>query len=300
MPDARELDLVGKVEMRIAMCSSDGKLQSVLDTYLPPLLLKLASEYVSVRNKVINVCQHINTRIKPPSIKLPVASLLKQYKETRNPLVRHFDLLYVQQGIERLPHHEHVALLPNILHGLAENYKESASHAATLFNILLKLLHSLTLPLRGSQDDAALRDKLGLGDRPDDATFVATWLGKLVLFSINQSGATRCPGLSKNDHSFLQMYGKIDTWKSKVIGGLNLVETKVLVTKFLASGTFVDSECFLPALYASADPKYVFSKSKSPDWVGSLSLKPVFREYLLVGEPIDMSRNMLYFLPRIC
>ena len=51
-PEARELSLIGKVEMRIAMVSEDVKLQSMLNTYLPPLLLKLASEYVNVRNKV--------------------------------------------------------------------------------------------------------------------------------------------------------------------------------------------------------------------------------------------------------
>ena len=34
---------------------------------------------------------------------MPVAALLKQYKENDNNLVRHFDLLYIQQGIDRLP-----------------------------------------------------------------------------------------------------------------------------------------------------------------------------------------------------
>jgi len=37
------------------------------------------------------------------TIRLPVATLLKQYKDNNNNLVRHFDLLYVQQGIGRLP-----------------------------------------------------------------------------------------------------------------------------------------------------------------------------------------------------
>jgi proteasome component ECM29 len=37
------------------------------------------------------------------SLKLPVAALLKQYKEHQNALIRHFDLLYMQQGLERLP-----------------------------------------------------------------------------------------------------------------------------------------------------------------------------------------------------
>ena len=51
-PEAKELSLVGKVEMRIALADSDAKLESLLNTYLAPLLLKLASEHVNVRNKV--------------------------------------------------------------------------------------------------------------------------------------------------------------------------------------------------------------------------------------------------------
>ena len=50
-PEARELSLVGKVEMRIAL-ANDVSLSKTLNTYLAPLLLKLASEFVSVRNKV--------------------------------------------------------------------------------------------------------------------------------------------------------------------------------------------------------------------------------------------------------
>lgn len=102
-PEQRELNLIGKVELRIALADTDVKLQSILQTYLPPLLLKLASESKSVRDKVLSVCQHISTRIKAPSIQLPVDALLKQYKKANNPLVRRFDLLYVQQGVDRLP-----------------------------------------------------------------------------------------------------------------------------------------------------------------------------------------------------
>lgn len=50
--EAKELALVGKVEMRIALASSEKKLEDLLKTYLAPLLLKLGSEYVAVRNKV--------------------------------------------------------------------------------------------------------------------------------------------------------------------------------------------------------------------------------------------------------
>lgn len=53
--EARELELVGKVEMKIAL-AKDDKLEPILKVYLPPLLLKLASEHQSVRNKVR--CHH--------------------------------------------------------------------------------------------------------------------------------------------------------------------------------------------------------------------------------------------------
>ena len=69
-PEAKELRLVGNVELRLAMITADGAMEKALNTYLAPLLLKLASEFVSVRNKVISVCQHINTRIKPPYVRL--------------------------------------------------------------------------------------------------------------------------------------------------------------------------------------------------------------------------------------
>jgi proteasome component ECM29 len=49
--ETRELELVGKVEMRIAL-AKDDKLESILKPYLPPLLLKLASDHQTVRNKV--------------------------------------------------------------------------------------------------------------------------------------------------------------------------------------------------------------------------------------------------------
>lgn len=50
--EARELSLVSKVELRIALTDTETKLRNVLKTYLAPLLLKLASPHVAVRNKV--------------------------------------------------------------------------------------------------------------------------------------------------------------------------------------------------------------------------------------------------------
>lgn len=141
--EARELELVGKVEMRIAL-AKDEKLESVLKVYLPPVLLKLGSEHQAVRNKVmiilslllgftsfsnmppINLCvgycnlsaYQNQTLGKPVSVAeellyswltsyrnviLPVAALLQQYKDNpESSMIRHFDLLFIQQSIGKL------------------------------------------------------------------------------------------------------------------------------------------------------------------------------------------------------
>ncbi|KAL9098599.1 MAG: hypothetical protein Q9163_005773 [Psora crenata] len=251
--ETRELDLVGNVELKIALTQDEKALQDLLALYLPPLLLKLESESGSVRNKVIGLCQHISTRIKPPSIHLPVAALLQQYKVQQNPLIRHFDLLFIQRGVDRLPVSERLNLLPVILHGLRANFEESAKHAASLFNLFLRLLHSMTFPARGTKDDMILREKLRLTDQSGDATFVAEWIGRLLLYGKTEPGATCCPGLSPDECKFLEQFGKSDVWNPEAPGGISIVETKVVAARFIASGAFTEAERFLPALFASAD-----------------------------------------------
>ncbi len=50
--EAKELQLVGKVELKLALAESDEQLTKLLSGYLAPLLLKLKSSH-PVRNKVI-------------------------------------------------------------------------------------------------------------------------------------------------------------------------------------------------------------------------------------------------------
>lgn len=245
--EQRELALIGKVEMRIALADSDLKLQSVLQTYLAALLLKLLSEHQTVRNKVIAVCQHVNGRVKPQDILLPVAALVKQFKEQENALVRHFDLLYILQGVVRLTNAERAELLPIVLKGISR----SGSHGSQIFNLLLRLLEAFILPLRGSNEDAALREHVGLSD--EDADYTSYWIGRLFSFLPQKVASSTCPGLSPEDYAFLTLQNKEDVWNPS-LGGLKLSRSKSLAAKLLASGLFNDSERFLPALLASADP----------------------------------------------
>ena len=60
----RELQLVDKLELRLALAKDPiKKFESLLKTYLCPLLLKLKSPHIKVRNKTVSICMHLGTRI---------------------------------------------------------------------------------------------------------------------------------------------------------------------------------------------------------------------------------------------
>lgn len=251
--EERELALINKVEMRIALASSNERLSTLLKTYLSPLLLKLASEHLNVRNKIISICQHVNTRVKDPSVQLPVAALLKQFKEhPDSSLIRHFDLLYIQQGFLRLSSDEKAELLPALIQGIAQDISTSNKNGSNLFNLLLQTLEHYKIPLKGSKEDEALRQTLHMSD--EDGKILSAWFGKLILLiTIRQCP----PGLTEEDFQFLTFYGKPDAWDASKEGGLHLSRTKFIALRFLATGAFVDDERFLPALFASADTNSV-------------------------------------------
>ena len=144
-----------------------------------------------------------------------------------------------------------MALFPVIVTNIAENFASSRQNAAVLFNLFLKLLQRFPLPTRGSDEDIGLRARLAFDIDRGDAQFLATWIGKLALFTPSTPTG---PGLSKDDFTFLTLYGKEDVWKFGAPGSLALVETKAVASRFLASGAFVDSERVIPALIISSDP----------------------------------------------
>jgi proteasome component ECM29 len=148
---------------------------------------------------------------------------------------------------------EQMNLLPQLLHGLAKDAGKPT--CATIFNLFLRLLPQLRIPLRGSKEDTELRQQLGLDEHVEDAKFVASWFGKLILLTIVRSTATgvTCPGLTVQEYEFLTLNGKQEVWDPVSDEGLNLTQTKIVVLTFLSSGAFTDEERFLPALFASGD-----------------------------------------------
>lgn len=208
------------------------------------------------------------------SVTLPVAALLKQYKEHPDAaMIRHFDLMFIQQSVGKLTTSvrnsppsgltaandlvkEQMDLLPVLLHGLSMDSGKPT--CATLFNLFLRLLPRLKIPARGSKDDTELREKLGLDMHSEDAEFVSTWFSRLILLTIIRPTAANVskplvPGLTTAEFDFLTLSGKAETWDPASTEGLNLTETKIGILNFLASGAFTDAERFMSALFASAD-----------------------------------------------
>ncbi len=273
--EARELNLVGKVEMRFALADSDTKLQTLLSTYLAPLLLKLASEHAPVRNKVIAACQHISKRLKSSStVQLPVQAMLKQFRETGNSFVKHFDLVFLQQGLERLNTEDGIDMIPDLLRlsSPPEDWDADSWSAAEqssaderlwhiVFHYLLRLLPVWKLPDRGSKEETALGKKLDLLPRTTDA--LAYYLGKFLLYdgsTPNRSSQPHGPGnstestsarnlnLSKNE---VRIMSKFD--EDNATAGARLSQAKTAVANFLFTSNFNDSQRFIPAVILSSD-----------------------------------------------
>ncbi|KAI5306570.1 proteasome component M29 [Ascosphaera pollenicola] len=250
-PTERELRLVNAVEMRIALADTDEKLQELLKKYLPPLLLKLASKSLDVRQKVISICQHINTRLRPLTrFRLPVRALLQQFKEEKNTLVRNFDLTYLKLGLERIEQKKQAQLVPELIEGVGS--LESPKQAASVFHIILKLLPYFRIPQPGTPEHAKLRETLQLKD--EDAAFLAKWFTKILLMSPThiESDEHSHPSLSKDEFEFLNNYGDYnEVWKPP--HGLNFLTTKVVAAQWLSSGAFRDPERFVGCVVLLAD-----------------------------------------------
>lgn len=248
--EARELELLKKVEFRFAIAETDNKLQTLLGTYLAPLLLKLGSEHDTVRQKVIEICQHVNIRLQSPSIKLPVEALLKQAKSNRtSTMLRNFDLTYIQKGIPRLDSSEKTALLPLVINGIKQDFDTSADFGSEVLNLYFRLLQDFQIPERGSKDDVELRKSLDLTE--EDAIFIAEWIGKLTLLKRISTLAPTCPGLTLDEIRVLSLYGKRDAFDPTTPNGLNIVATQTKAVAFLATNAFEDSERFIPAVCAA-------------------------------------------------
>ncbi|KAG5927105.1 hypothetical protein E4U42_002583 [Claviceps africana] len=246
--EQRELQLVESVEFKIlAVANQEDKLHQLLQRYLAPLILKAASEHASVRSRIIQILARLKTFIQSPEIILPVKALIQQYKSNDSAVIKQLDLSFVMHSLDRLGADDRRELIPSALAGFAKD--EGQPRAATMFNIILRLLLDVRIPPRGSTEDVAFRSFLGLSDDAD-AQFLARALGvflRLRTPSGDQSLAQSNPALSQME---MGLFPAKSPDNDKIFRRITELKSKIIT--LLASGAFTDEERFLPALFAAS------------------------------------------------
>ncbi|SEI31556.1 YALIA101S01e26060g1_1 [Yarrowia lipolytica] len=259
MDETQELQLVNAVDLRITMAKED-KLGETIGVYLVPLLTKLASKNVSVRQKVVEMCQHINTRIKNTTFKLPVDALVKQFVESDSELIRNFDLMYIEMGIARMGDDKSTLIIPLISSISTLSY----NHSKAVFRILLKLLPFMTYPPRGSTEADKFRETLDVND--NDIAYLALRFTDVFNFS-----ATKRTGMTIREYEFLSAEECTTAVKSHLL-------------KFI-SALFTDTESYIPLLCASTDGSSAIGEPANDAW-----------KKLQVDLESEMLTNQLYQL----
>ncbi|KAJ2971690.1 hypothetical protein NQ176_g7567 [Zarea fungicola] len=246
--EQKELQLVETVEFKIlGVANKEEKLHDLLQRYLAPLILKAASDHVTVRGRVIQILARLKTFIQPPQIILPVKALLQQYKTTESVVIKQLDLSFILHSLDRIEPEDRRHLLPIALKGLAND--QNQPRAATVLSIVLRLILDVRIPPRGSKDDEAFRAAIGLDD-PADAKYLAYALGiflRLRASSGSQSLSQSNPTLSASE---LALFPGENPDTQKLLG--RIAELKIKAVTLLASAAFTDEEKFLPALCAAA------------------------------------------------
>jgi len=156
--DAAAIAALDRVLTRLALVEEDDKLESVLHKLLPRLLLRLA-ERDAVRNKALEVLQHIGARLRERArIQLPCLDLVELVNvNEQHPLVANSALAYLETGASRLSPGEKSRLLPIMVRGISHlNEKQQA----VVFRIIMSLLPAASISgdtsqwfLDGTSDD---------------------------------------------------------------------------------------------------------------------------------------------------
>ncbi|KAG0303005.1 hypothetical protein BGZ98_007067, partial [Dissophora globulifera] len=172
----KDLQLLDNVELRFALAETDAQLEKTLNTFLCPVLLKLASPAESVRAKVVGILTHINKRVRPkPSIKLPVTALLQQFSEQSSVLVKNFTLIYVEMGYERIPQEDKETALPNLIKGIS---RRPVAQQTTLTHMILPTLASI----KQHNEDNTTSDPYDFATNPADAICLLNRLQDVLLY----------------------------------------------------------------------------------------------------------------------
>lgn len=251
-----ELALVNKVDLKIALASTDAQLEASLKIYLPPILLKLSSPHAEVRQSIFKIIQNVITRIGAArTIQLPAQALLEQVKDPKVPLVlagvsgvanvRLYSLLFISKAVDRMNSGTKRDLISQVLHGMAQ-FEPAVS--SRLFSIFAKLISGWKAPEFESMEYFGLIKDLDFESHPDDERFICEKISKfLMLQPIGTANPIQLPGLSVGDTAFFTKDAGV-SYKSNQ----EILAVKKDLLEFLKVG-FLKHSLRIPLLIASSD-----------------------------------------------
>ncbi|KAJ3256608.1 hypothetical protein HK103_005242 [Boothiomyces macroporosus] len=303
----KEIELLEKVELRLALASDESSFESQITTLLCPILAKLDSPHQQVKTKAMAVCSHINKRCNSGNINLPVDKLIEFYHSS-GPTSRAFAIIYLKKGFTTLNETDQMLKLPGILKGIS---KKPTPQQMVLFSIALPILANYNI---------MFVEKHSIVFEEADVKYLVSKFLDFMLYSVPQSGrkitalnaaelAALPPispldalpaGLSKSAVNFITNEVTA-TW---TMNSTALKDLKVGIAKFLMIERLVpkDSlviEKFLVFLVASVDPFHEVQfvgedglrRYAKPDMENEYLINRLYLLYLGHNDPKDPSAS---------
>lgn len=217
---------------------------------------------------------------------------MEQFKSSSSPVVKQFDLVFIQHSLPRMDAVDRRDLFAKVTKDISHGDADaSGSSDAGLFDVFLRLLADARFPGRGTKDDVELRETLGLSD--SDAKYLSKWLGKVLLLKSAGAGANAeklrsvnpAPAFTNSELDFL-----VPTHRPVSPAFTAISDLRLKAVTFLASGAFKDEERFIPALYAASAPDSRVSgtgdellKKSSVDLEDAALIKSLFDSHSRLG-----------------
>ncbi|SCU96031.1 LAMI_0F04896g1_1 [Lachancea mirantina] len=216
MNEQTELDLIERSELRLALASSNEALEKFMDIFLTPIILKLGSPHVAVRQAVLGSMKNIMARITSlQSVQLPAEKLLEQVKEQiQNEMsggssVSLYSLVFLSKAVDRMDgsdYHKALKLVRDVMTGISTLPKILSGR---MFHIWCKLILLWNKCGREGAEEAnilSLFNEVGI----EDLEFLLDKCGGFLMLKPLQPQADSaiiprgysCRGLSVEDTEF--------------------------------------------------------------------------------------------------
>uniref|UniRef100_A0A182JBI6 TOG domain-containing protein n=1 Tax=Anopheles atroparvus TaxID=41427 RepID=A0A182JBI6_ANOAO len=237
-----ELELLERVLLRLGYADTDEQLQTTVNKFLTPVLIKITSPNENVRKKVMEILTHINKRLKSRNqIQIPLAPLLAQYQQAESLFLINFAIIYITMGFPRLTIAEQTEFAPvlmNCLEGKPETHQDK------ILMLVLPLLGEIKIP----EDPESRAELLGLSNKPHTKQQLLSILMDVLLLPYGTLPDSDVPpGMSV--YSFKRVTAKAPKAEE-------LEQLKKGIVRFLCGGIFPEPEILAHLVVASADTRF--------------------------------------------